>query len=112
MTAVARAVAQAHRGADVTEREARDRAATTAGVLRVRVLAAIVAAGDRGLTSLEAWRVVAPDGTPGQYSISPRITELKDLQLVEKRGARRDTPSAPRRLVWVATDVGRADAGS
>lgn len=56
MTAPAptRSEARAHTGARQTEREARDRIAPRAGTLRGNVLRHVAAAGDNGLTALEA----------------------------------------------------------
>lgn len=114
----ARAQAQAHRGAGVTEREARDRIAPRVGTLRAAVLRLVVDAGPDGLTALEAWELhyESPNGVrpTGLYSVAPRLSELESDGYVEVDGARLERvdgveqPGTTRRQVYVATDSGRA----
>lgn len=91
--------AQAHRDAGPSELAAKKRASRFAGSLRGRALAAIVAAGDDGLTVLEALDVL---GLPERrrYSLAPRLSELLDDGRVEKGEIRDEC------VAYVATEAG------
>ena len=82
--------------------------------LATRVLAAIVAAGERGITDAELFMLDALAGHT-QNSIRPRRTELVAAGLVTNPKDRyrlpivREVPGSRRPArVWVATDAGRA----
>lgn len=94
--------AQAHRGAERTELAAQARASVTAGTLRARALAAVVAAGDRGLTVLEALDVL---GLPERkrWSLAPRLPEL-----VREGYAVKSDRVADGCAAYVSTAAGRA----
>lgn len=102
MTAPTASVAQAHRTAGHTERAAQAKAARMAGTLRGRLLAALVDAGDDGLTVLEALDVL---GLPERkrYSAAPRFPELVREGYAVKTTTVRDECCAYR-----ATAAGRA----
>lgn len=93
--------AQAHADAGTTERAAQKRASLFAGSLRGRALAAITAAGDRGLTVVEALDAL---GLPERrrYSLAPRLPELLREGYVRKGEVRDDC------IAYVATAAGRA----
>lgn len=69
---------------------------------RQKVLAAIVASGERGLTDAEGEEVT---GLRHQ-SYTPRRLELERMGLVRAPGEKRATPSGRGAMVWVA--VGKA----
>jgi hypothetical protein len=94
--------AQAHHGAGPTELAARRRASRFSGTLRGRVLAAVVAAGDLGLTVPEALEGLnLPERR--RYSLAPRFPELVREGYVVKSTTSRDGCAA-----YVATDAGIA----
>lgn len=107
--------AQAHNGAGTAEGEARDRMAPKVGTIRGRVLQMVVAAGDRGMTALETVDAYGV-GRLRRYSIAPRLSELVfEGYLVDSGRTRRETTEegveiigAPRQIVYIATDLGRA----
>lgn len=68
------------------------------GRLQRRTLAAIRAAGPRGLTALEAAAVTGFD----RLSIQPRVSELRRKALIRNSGQRRPNPSGRHAIVWVA----------
>jgi hypothetical protein len=94
-------IAQAHADAGPTEQAARQRASRFAGTLRGRALAAVAAAGDRGLTVLEALDAL---GLPERrrYSLAPRFPELVREGYVTKGAVREDCTA------YVATAAGRS----
>lgn len=94
--------AQAHHNAGPTELSARRRIAPRAGHLRGRVLAAVVAAGDLGLTVDEALEGLnLPERR--RFSVAPRFSELLREGYVEKSTLVRD-----KHVAYVATAAGRA----
>jgi hypothetical protein len=94
-------IAQAHADAGPTELAAQRRASVMAGSLRGRALAAIVEAGDRGLTVVEALAALhLPERK--RYSAAPRLSELERLGYVRKGEVRDDCVS------YVSTAAGRA----
>lgn len=90
-----------HATATPTEAAASRRASTWASSLEARVLAAVVAAGDDGLTAQEA-RIALGMPVEKLYSVSPRLSAMKRKGWVEPTGTARDNFQAYR-----ATDVGR-----
>jgi hypothetical protein len=93
--------AQAHADAGPTELAAKRRASRMAGTLRGRALAAVVAAGDDGLTVTEALSVLwLPDRR--RYSLAPRFSELLREGFVVKGEVREDC------VAYVATAAGLA----
>jgi polyferredoxin len=98
----ARPQAQAHADAGPTELAARRKAAPVAGKLRGQVLAAVVAAGDFGLTVPEALEGLnLPERK--RYSLAPRLPELVRDGYVVKSLISRDGFAA-----YVATAAGIA----
>jgi hypothetical protein len=97
--------AQAHADAGGTERAARDRIAPKAGQLRGRVLAAVAAAGNEGLTAVEATEALGYNMAQ-LYSVAPRFAELIRQGYVLVGGRRGD------RQFYVATAAGSAWAES
>jgi hypothetical protein len=95
-----------HRDPAPTEAAAARRASSFAESLEGRVLAAVVAAGDRGLTAREAREVL---GLPveKQYSVSPRLSALVRKSLLEPSGDARDSF-----MVYTSTPAGRIQAGA
>lgn len=94
--------AQAHADAGPTELAARRRASRMAGSLRGQALAAIVAAGDFGLTveeALEALRL--PERR--RFSLAPRFPELVRDGYAEKSDLVRAN-----HVAYVATEAGRS----
>lgn len=97
--------AQSHADAGPSERAAQQRASIFAGPLRSRALLAIVYAGDRGLTVLEALDVLRlPERK--RYSLAPRLPELLREGYVRKGDVRDDC------CAYIATAAGRAWAAS
>lgn len=93
--------AAAHINAGPSERAAQRRAARMAGSLRSRVLAAVVVAGEHGLTVDEALEGLdLPERK--RFSVAPRFSELLREGLVEKSPQVRDGFQA-----YVATEAGR-----
>ena len=97
--------AQAHADAGSSERAAQRRIAPIAGKLRSRVLAAVVEAGDNGLTAVEATEALHYNMAQ-LYSVAPRFAELIRDGYVRVGGRRGD------RQFYVATDAGAAWARS
>lgn len=96
------AIAQAHRDAGSTEVDAQRRASRFAGTLRGRLLAALVDAGPRGLTVLEALDVLElPERK--RYSLAPRFPELVREGWAVKTDAAFDGCA-----IYAATDAGAA----
>lgn len=94
--------AQSHADAGPTELSARQRIAPRAGHLRGRVLAAVVAAGDLGLTVDEAMEGLnLPERR--RFSVAPRFSELLREGYVEKSTLVRD-----KHVAYVSTATGRA----
>ena len=93
--------AQAHAAAGSSERAAQRRIAPVAGNLRGRVLAAVAAAGDDGLTAVEATEALHYNMAQ-LYSVAPRFAELIRDGYVRVGGRRGD------RQFYVATDAGIA----
>ena len=94
--------AQAHADAGATERAARDRIAPRAGNLRGRVLAAVAAAGENGLTAVEATEVLHYNMAQ-LYSVAPRFAELiRDgyVRVGGRRGDRQFYVATPAGLAW------------
>lgn len=93
--------AAAHINAGPSERAAQRRAARMAGSLRSRVLAAVVVAGELGLTLEEALEGLdLPERK--RYSVAPRLSELLNEGLVEKSPQVREGFVA-----YTATEAGR-----
>ena len=93
--------AAAHVDAGRSERAAQRRASRFAETLEGRVLAAVVAAGDEGLTAREAREAL---GLPVErhYSVAPRLSALKRKKLVAPTRIVRDHFQA-----YVATPAAR-----
>jgi hypothetical protein len=92
--------AQAHHGAGETERAAQRRASKFAGTLRGRLLAAVAAAGDVGLTVPEALEGLnLPERR--RYSVAPRFPELVREGYVRKSAQVRED-----HVAYVATAAG------
>lgn len=100
------ATAPVHADATRTEKAAARRAARFAATLEGRVLAAVVQAGEDGLTADEARQAL---GLPVErhYSVAPRLSAMKRKGWVEATGHARDNYG-----VYVATTAGRAKAGA
>jgi hypothetical protein len=75
---------------------------------RRKALAALVAAGDAGLTDFE----LASRMGRQQTSAGKRRGELRDLGLVEDTKRRRAAPSGSAAIVWAVTPLGRRAAQS
>lgn len=90
--------AQAHHAAGSSERAAQRRIAPVAGNIRGRVLLAVVAAGDDGLTAVEATEALHYNMAQ-LYSVAPRFAELIRDGYVRVGGRRGD------RQFYVATEV-------
>ena len=89
--------APGHRGID-TSVEAADAIASQLGRLQKTVLAAVVNAGSRGITTNElADRLKIDRG-----SVQPRTSELRRLGLIRDAGARRANANGKRAIVWIA----------
>lgn len=93
--------AQAHADAGSSERSAQRRIAPVAGKLRGRVLAAVAAAGENGLTAVEATEALHYNMAQ-LYSVAPRFAELIRDGYVRVGGRRGD------RQFYVATAAGIA----
>jgi hypothetical protein len=94
--------AQAHADAGPSELAAKRRASRFAGTLRGRILAAVVAAGDMGLTVPEALEGLnLPERK--RYSVAPRFPELVHDGYVTKSAQVRESHAA-----YVATEAGTA----
>ena len=100
------ATAPVHADATRTEKAAARRASRWATTLEARVLAAVVAAGEYGLTARESLDVL---GLPLDklYSAAPRFSAMKRKGWVELTDTARDNFG-----VYVATPAGRAKAGA
>jgi len=97
--------AQAHATAGPSELDAQRRASRMAGSLRGRILTAVAAAGDLGLTVAEALEGLdLPERK--RYSAAPRFSELVHQGYVVKTAVVRD-----RHAVYIATPAGIAWAG-
>lgn len=92
-----------HREATDTEAAAATKVAPRSGTLRRRVLDAIAAAGDFGLTD---WQIHETLGCR-LYSAAPRRGELVRDGWVQDSGRRRETDSGTSAIVWVLTPEGR-----
>lgn len=89
--------APGHRGID-TSVEAAGAIAPELGRLQKTVLAAVVNAGARGITTNElADRLKIDRG-----SVQPRTSELRRLGLIRDGGARRPNANGKRAIVWIA----------
>jgi hypothetical protein len=95
--------APVHASAGPTERAAQRKAARFAETLEGRVLAAVIEAGQRGLTAKEAREKL---GIPVErhYSVAPRLSALKAKKLVEPTAMARDNFQA-----YIATSAGREE---
>lgn len=90
-------------GPEDTRRAARP-AEARAGNQRDRMLAAFIAAGERGLTDFEA----ADELGISLNSVRPRRVELRERGLIRDSGRTRKAPSGHRAHVWMAvTAAGR-----
>ena len=90
-----------HRGVDTSVLRSEALAPIVAG-LRGQVLAVIVAAGARGLTSEEAADITGMDFGTAQ----PRTSDLKRLGLIRDSGQRRPNKRGNLSIVWVAVLIG------
>lgn len=91
-------------GAPVTERRAAVLAYPNTGTGRRKVLDAIAAAGERGMTDDE----VAGETGMYRYSAAPRRNELLRDGWVEDSGRTRTNERGGQSEVWVLTDAGRS----
>ena len=98
--------APVHADAGASEQAAARRAARFAASLEGRVLDAVIAAGEDGLTALEA-RLVLGLPVEKQYSVSPRLSALKKKGLVRPTATVRDGYQAYV-LVPAITEAGAA----
>lgn len=89
-----------------TSIEAAARSRVRAGTDRHRVLLALAAAGDRGLTDFE---LETQTGIK-QTSCGKRRKELVDAGLVERTDDRRPAPSGSQAIVWRITPAGSGKA--
>lgn len=98
--------APVHTEAGPSELAAAKRAARFAKTLEGRVLAAVIAAGDQGLTAKEARESL---GLPVErhYSVAPRLSALKAKELVQPTDMVRDHYQA-----YVATAAGRGSVAA
>lgn len=83
------ATAPTHADATATETAAAKRAGKWAESLEAKVLAAVIAAGDDGLTAQEA-RIALGLPVERLYSVAPRLSALKRKRLVQSTGMVRD----------------------
>lgn len=95
---------QAHRRGRDTERAAALFVMPRTGTQRRRVLEAIAAAGDDGLTDHELAEITRLY----LYSAAPRRTELLRGGWVRDSGRRRATPLGSEAVVWTLTEEGAA----
>ncbi|MBX9815168.1 MAG: MarR family transcriptional regulator [Sphingomonas sp.] len=86
-----------HRRID-TSIEAANAIAPRLGHLQKAVLAAVVNAGPRGVTTNE----LADRLNIDRGSIQPRTSELRRLGLIRDGGARRPNANGKRAIVWIA----------
>lgn len=84
-----------HRGVD-TSIEAAEAIRSAAVVLRDKVLAAVTAARDNGITVVE---MANRDGLD-RMSIQPRFSELRSMRKIVDSGQRRKNPSGINAIVW------------
>lgn len=82
-----------------TSMAAADSVAEEAPRLRERVLEAVRAAGACGLTADEAAERL--DLSP--FTARPRFSELRETDLIQDSGRRRENASGRKAIVWVAT---------
>jgi len=92
-----------HMAARDTELEAAALVRPKSGTQRVKVLEAIRAAGDRGLTDPELAQVTGLY----LYSAAPRRVELCESGWVKDSGLRRMTPNGRKAIAWVLTDAAK-----
>jgi hypothetical protein len=85
-----------HRGVD-TSIEAAEKMAPAAAALRVKILKAVAATGQEGLTVLEGCAQHGWD----RFGAQPRFTELKLAHEIVDSGQRRRNPSGVRAIVRV-----------
>lgn len=95
-----------HRGID-TSIEAADAIASSAGVLRDKVLTAVTAARDSGITVVE----MANRDNLDRMSIQPRFSELRSMRKIADSGQRRKNPSGINAIVWTLPEYVRAPSG-
>lgn len=88
-----------HRGIDTSIAAAAD-IAPTAKTLQAKVLRAIRAAGEHGLTTNECAALLRLE----RDSIQPRTSELRSGRLIMDSGKRRPNANGKRAIVWVAVD--------
>lgn len=98
--------APVHADAGRTEQAAAKRASRFASTLEGRVLAAVVEAGEHGLTAKEAREAL---GLPVEkhYSVAPRLSALKAKKLVEPTTMTREHFQA-----YVATAAARGQVAA
>ncbi len=84
-----------------TQVEAAGRALPRSGSQRSKVLAAIQASYDLGMTDEEIGIRLGLDGN----SVRPRRKELEDAGLIVDSGEKRPTASSTKAIVWVAAEV-------
>ncbi len=99
---VAAPAVHVHRDASDTEHAAARKVSRVAGRLRMQVLQWIEQSGDDGRTMKELGRMLATqrgkplDDATCRYSAAPRVTELRDLGMVQDSNRRREGS-----IVWV-----------
>ena len=92
----------APRGKTATSAAAAERVQLTAKHKRGVVLAALRAAGERGLIAFDCWRNDFPEGTL-ETSIRPRFTELVDRGFAYKSDRTRPNARGNQETVYRAT---------
>lgn len=98
----------AHRDAMPTEQAAAEQVAVRSGTQRARVLVALAAAGDKGLTDYEM-SLRASICRP--HVAGTRRADLQRLGLVVQTDRTRPTDTGCMAVVWCCTDAGRRVAG-
>mgnify|MGYP005855329159 CR=1 FL=1 len=99
--------APAHFPGRDTEIEAARLVAPQAGTWRSRVLEAIAAAGEVGMTDWELHERLGG----ALYTVAPRRAELVRMGWLADSGRRRSTNTGRSAIVWVLSAAGRAQLG-
>jgi hypothetical protein len=94
-----KAATPVHRDAWPTEIDAAARMAKSADTLKARVYRALRVAGRAGLTGKEIHRQFGGHDKLPEYSVRPRLTDLKDNGLIAPNGERRE-----RNMVWALVE--------
>lgn len=85
-------------GAPETEREAAWSQRLVSGQKRAQVFEALLVRNEATPTELIA------DTGLYEYTLRPRLTELRDMGAIRDTGKRRDSPRGKAEVVWAATD--------